>query len=107
MKLLLSFFFIFIVLISCTKKDQQENIKNKGVMVMTDYQNVKIKPFPIAVQCWTFRKFTFFETLQKVKDLGITYLEAYPGQMLSSDMPDVQFDQTVQDRLIRNAADVG
>ncbi len=36
----------------------------------TNYQDVRIKPFPIAVQCWTFRKFAFFETLDKVKALG-------------------------------------
>ena len=101
MKLWLSFFFILIVLISCTKKDQQENIKNKGETIVTDYKNVKIKPFPVAVQCWTFRKFTFFETLQKVKDLGIQYLEAYPGQTLGSDMPDVQFDHNLSDEQLQ------
>lgn len=101
MKLWLSFFFITIVLISCTEKDQQENIKNKGETVVTDYQNVKIKPFPVAVQCWTFRKFTFFETLQKVKDLGVKYLEAYPGQPLSSDIPDVQFDHNLSDEQLQ------
>ncbi len=97
MKLWLSFFFIIILLISCTKKDQQEAVENKGETVVTDYQTVKIKPFPVAVQCWTFRKFTFFETLQKVKDLGIKYLEAYPGQTLSSDMPNIQFDHNLSD----------
>jgi len=101
MKLWLSFFFIIILLNSCTKKDQQETVENKGETVITDYQNVKIKPFPIAVQCWTFRKFTFLETLHKVKDLGIKYLEAYPGQALSSDMPDVQFDHNLSDEQLQ------
>ena len=51
------------------------------------YDEVRIREFPIAMQCWTFRKFTFFETLDKVKALGIRYLEAYPGQPLSKHMP--------------------
>ena len=105
MKSWLSFFFIIILFVACSKKDQQENFENKSETVMTDYQNVKIKPLPMAVQCWTFRKFTFFETLQKVKDLGIKYLEAYPRQALSSNMPDVQLDHNLSDeqlQMIRN-----
>ncbi|MDZ7319747.1 MAG: sugar phosphate isomerase/epimerase [candidate division KSB1 bacterium] len=94
MKLWLSFFFMIIVLFSCTKKDQTES---KTEQIATDYQTVKIKPFPVAVQCWTFRKFTFFETLQKIKDLGIQYVEAYPGQPLSSDLPDVRLDHNLSD----------
>ncbi len=46
------------------------------------YDEIRIKEFPLAVQCWTFRKFTFLETLEKVKELGIENIEAYPGQML-------------------------
>jgi sugar phosphate isomerase/epimerase len=105
MKLWLSFFVTIILLISCTQKNQQETVANKGKAVVTDYQTVKIKPFPIAVQCWTFRKFTFFETLQKVKDLGIKYLEAYPGQALSSELPDVRLDHNLSDdqlQLVKN-----
>ncbi len=105
MKLWLSFFVTIILLISCTQKNQQEAVDKKGKAVVTDYQTVKIKPFPVAVQCWTFRKFTFFETLQKVKDLGIKYLEAYPGQALSSELPDVRLDHNLSDdqlQLVKN-----
>ncbi len=105
MRLWPSFFFIIILLISCTKKDQQENINDKGETLVTDYQNVKIKPFPVAIQCWTFRKFTFFETLQKVKDLGVQYLEAYPGQALSSDMPDAVLDHNLSDEQLQKVRD--
>ena len=61
------------------------------------YDEVRIREFPIAMQCWTFRKFTFFETLDKVKALGIRYLEAYPGQALSPDMPEVRFGHDMDD----------
>lgn len=55
------------------------------------YSEVRIREFPIAMQCWTFRKFTFVETLARVKALGIKHLEAYPGQKFSPDMPKVGF----------------
>ena len=48
-----------------------------------NYDEVRIKEFPIALQCWTYRKFSFMETLDKAKELGIEYIEAYPGQKLN------------------------
>lgn len=57
-----------------------------------NYNEVKIRDFKIAVQCWTFRKFTFVETLQKVKELGVKYLQAYPGQKLGGDDPNAFFN---------------
>lgn len=36
----------------------------------------------LALQCYTFRALTFFETVDKAKELGIKYLEVYPGQKL-------------------------
>ncbi len=46
------------------------------------YKDVRIKEIPMAMQCWTFRKFTFMETLPKVEALGIKILEAFPGQKI-------------------------
>ena len=36
----------------------------------------------LSLQCWTFRQLSFFETVDKAKELGIKYLEIYPGQKL-------------------------
>ncbi|MCF8262503.1 MAG: DUF1080 domain-containing protein [Melioribacteraceae bacterium] len=47
------------------------------------YENVLIKKFPIALQCWTYRKFSFMETVDKAAELGIKILQAYPGQKLT------------------------
>jgi sugar phosphate isomerase/epimerase len=44
----------------------------------------------LAVQAWTFKEFTFYETIDKVAALGIQWLEAYPGQVLSHDNPDIK-----------------
>jgi sugar phosphate isomerase/epimerase len=36
----------------------------------------------LSLQCWTFNKLTFFETVDKASELGIKYIEIYPGQKL-------------------------
>ncbi len=68
-----------------------------------EYSNVRIEKFPIAVQCWTYRAFTFQETLQKVKALGIRYIQAYPGQRLSEETGNARFDHTMSDEHFRLA----
>lgn len=54
--------------------DVKEEVANMN------YKDIKISKIPIAVQCWTFREFTLFEAIEKVEELGVSYLEAYPGQ---------------------------
>lgn len=46
----------------------------------------------LAVQAYTFNRFTFFEAIDKAKAAGVKYIEAYPGQRLSPDEPDVRLD---------------
>lgn len=75
----------------------------EGAAADVNTEKVRIKKFPIAIQCWTFRKFTFYETLEKVKELGIPYLQPYPGQALSRDMAGVRFDHNLSDELISQA----
>jgi sugar phosphate isomerase/epimerase len=80
------------------------------VLERPPYDEIRIYDFPLAVQSWTFRESTFMETLDKVKELGITYIEAYPGQTLSRDNPDIKFDhdlsesyrQQVKEKLKKN-----
>ncbi len=68
-----------------------------------DYANVRIEKFPIAVQCWTYRAFTFQETIEKVRALGIRYLQPYPGQRLSEETGDARFGHDMTDEQIRQA----
>ena len=42
----------------------------------------------LGTQAYTFRKFTFFEAVDKAASLGLKYIEAYPGQRISSDSED-------------------
>jgi sugar phosphate isomerase/epimerase len=57
----------------------------------TDYASVRIKKFPFAAEAWTFRKFTFVETLRMLKELGVGGIEAYDGQALSAELPGAGF----------------
>ena len=61
------------------------------------YSGVRIVKFPWAVQAWTFRKFSLFDTLKKMKELGVQNLEAYPGQEIGGDLKGVKFDHTLTD----------
>jgi sugar phosphate isomerase/epimerase len=36
----------------------------------------------LSLQCWTFNKLTFFETVDKAAGLGVKYIEMFPGQLL-------------------------
>jgi sugar phosphate isomerase/epimerase len=72
-----------------------------GTQDEIDYQDIRTKPFPFAVQCYSFRQFTFLETLQKVKDLGLRYLQPYPGQRLSADQPGVPFNHNLSPENIK------
>jgi sugar phosphate isomerase/epimerase len=63
----------------------------------TDLSQVRIKKFPVAMQCWTYRKYSFFETIEKTKALGIKYLQAYPGQPLYSEEKGATFQHLMTD----------
>ncbi len=39
----------------------------------------------LATQAWTFRKFTAFEAIDKTANLGLKYIELYPGQIIKAD----------------------
>jgi sugar phosphate isomerase/epimerase len=66
----------------------------------TDYAAVRIKKFPFASEAWTFRKFTFAETLRKLKELGVTGVEAFPDQALAAEFPGARFDENMTDEQV-------
>ena len=63
----------------------------------TDYTSVRIKNFPFASEAWTFRKFTFAETLKKLQELRVGAVEAFPGQALATEFPGARFDEKMTD----------
>ena len=49
------------------------------------------KGWKLAVQSYTFHKFTLVETLDKVAQLGVRYIEVYPGHRLGGEWGDQVF----------------
>jgi sugar phosphate isomerase/epimerase len=44
----------------------------------------------LGCQAYSFNQYTFFEALEKNASLGLRVIEAYPGQKLSKEKPDIQ-----------------
>ncbi len=83
-KIVYLFIFLFAACLSFGQTAKSlADVKNE--VAKTNYNDVRIREFNLAVQCWTYRKYTFFEALDKIKALGIKYVQAYPGQVLSKD----------------------
>lgn len=47
----------------------------------------------LGCQAYSFNRFTFFEAVDKNASLGLKVIEAYPGQKLSKEKPDVHFGE--------------
>ena len=62
-----------------------------------NYIGDRIQDLKLGSQAWTFRKFSFYEMLNMMHDLKLHYLEAYPGQVLDKNEPDVKFDHYLSD----------
>lgn len=43
----------------------------------------------LGCQAYSFNRFTFYEAIDKTASLGLHYIEAYPGQKLSAERPNV------------------
>ncbi|MCX7975328.1 MAG: DUF1080 domain-containing protein [Candidatus Aminicenantes bacterium] len=88
------FLLLFSQLIVSTPLDISASLKDGQKTEATEI--IRTKPFPLALQCWTFRKFSFLETIEYAQKLGIKYLQAYPGQILSKDKPTTVFDHQLR-----------
>jgi len=65
----------------------------------------------LGVQCWTFRELTFVETVDRIHQLGLKYVEMFPGQKLKPDSdavvgPDMPADVTAEVQTKLKAANV-
>ncbi len=49
----------------------------------------------LGCQAYTFNRFTFFEALDKIKLLGLRYVEMYPGQALSPDRREIRTNDSM------------
>jgi sugar phosphate isomerase/epimerase len=108
--LLIAMALVCVTVSSCKKKKEKEMVKveekEKAVSEekITDLQPAEFIKHPatdayegwrLGIQCWTFKKFTFFEAVDKTAELGLDWIEAYPGQSLSKEEPDLKFIHTM------------
>ena len=49
----------------------------------------------LGVQAWSFNKYTFFESVDRVAALGLHTIEMFPGQSLSKEKPGVKTNQNM------------
>lgn len=70
-------------------------------MAPSEYKDIRIRKFPIAIQCYTFREYSFQEALKKAKAMGIDFVQPWPDQILRADKPDVKFDHNLSEEDIQ------
>lgn len=54
-----------------------------GLLLIPGYAKAELA---IGLQAWTFRQLTLFETVDKAAALGVTSIEAFPGQKLGGEL---------------------
>lgn len=59
----------------------------------------------LAVQSYTFHKFSFIEALDKTKELGVKYIEAFPGHKLGGKYGDVVFGYQMDEQTRKELTD--
>ncbi len=61
--------------------------------------------FAIAVQAWSFNRFTLLEALDRAATAGVDAIEVYPGQRFSADTGDARWDHNASEDLIQRFLD--
>src|SRR4051794_32831360 len=54
----------------------------------------------LSCQAYTFRELTAFDTIDTLHDLGIRYIEFFPGQRLSKSHGDAKLDHNMSPELL-------
>jgi len=47
------------------------------------------EPWKLGTQAWSFNRYTFYEAVEKTAALGLSYIEAFPGQPLAKNRPEI------------------
>ena len=71
----------------------------------TTVASTKTKPFGIAVQCWTFQKFTVLESIEMAAAAGADSVELFPGQTLGGAHGDAKFNPSIDDAMLASVTD--
>lgn len=90
--------FSLLMLCACTAVSAKKTISEKA-------------GWNLAIQSYTFHKFSLLEAMDKTQELGVKYIEAFPGHRLGGEWGDKAFgydlDKKSQDKLKAIAKDKG
>jgi sugar phosphate isomerase/epimerase len=93
---------LFVLALPCTGADVRTSKRDDSAS-----EKLGMK---LSLQCWTFNRLTFFETVDRAAALGVKYIEIFPGQKLKPDS-DVKIHRTMNDETIadikKKLADAG
>ncbi len=81
--LLISFLMVILVVpaLACSPSDEENGSADGAAKAAVEPS----KNWRLAVQAWTFNRFTFYEAVDKTASLGLKWIEAFPGQRLSKE----------------------
>ncbi len=88
----------FCIIYSCTQAPKTEPLPTTFNPTIDAYDGWRL-----ATQAYTFNRFTFFEAVDKAASAGIDWIEAYPGQRLSPEKPDVKLHHSMTTELAEEA----
>jgi sugar phosphate isomerase/epimerase len=74
------------VVLSCSVQAQMASATAQVHPVADAYEGWRL-----GMQAYSFRKFTFFEAVEKTESLGLSWIEVYPDQTVGKDNPNIKF----------------
>lgn len=102
---LLTILVAILIVYSCSASTSKQSNKD----IRSGIEKAEAAGWNLAIQSYTFHKFSLLEALDKTKDLGIQYIEVYPGHKLGGQWGDVMFGfdmTTEQKKWIKEEANV-
>ncbi len=88
-----------VVMLSASCAQPQAATVNTQLKVTAHSKTDVHEGWRLGVQAFSFRRFTFYETVDYVASLGLGWIEAYSKQKLSKEKPDVIFGHTMDPAL--------
>lgn len=65
-----------------------------------NYRAMRRLGWRLTCQAWTFREMSAFETIDTIHNMGVRYIEFFPGQRFSKEKPDAKVDQNMSPDLM-------
>jgi sugar phosphate isomerase/epimerase len=103
---------VFLVVMTGSCEEQTSNFEEQKIVSLKNHPTTDAcDGWRLGAQAYTFNRFTFYEAIDKTASLGLEWIEAYPGQRLSREKPNLRFDHNsppeIRDQVKAKLADAG